>query len=66
MITGWKLIAERLSRITGFEITAEQARHWARREADPLPVRRIGRLRRPLVVVALGMLEQWARREFGV
>jgi hypothetical protein len=58
-VQGWKLIAECLTQLTGFEVSPNAARMLARRARDPLPVKRWGRRSCAYVV----RLSEWAQRQ---
>ena len=63
-LDGWGQNAAHLSEITGLSISVQQARRYAARTNDPLPVRRVGRRARPHVVAFKAQLEAWVLAEF--
>jgi hypothetical protein len=65
LLDGWGAIAQQLTERAGVEISKQQARRWAQRADDPLPVRRIGRLFRQRVVASPKRIDAWALAEFG-
>lgn len=62
-LEGWGEIAQRLTRLLRVEVSPYQARYWAGRQIDPVPVERIKRAGRPLIVAEEEALEAWAQRE---
>ena len=58
-------VAARLSDLAGVDVSRHQVWRWSKRDEDPLPLRRIGRLRRRRVVALPDHVEAWAQREFG-
>lgn len=63
MVDGWKAIADRMTRRTGIEISPDQARRYARRLLDPLPVRRYGGPK-PRIVADVAAIDAWTQREY--
>lgn len=63
-LDGWGEIAAWLSEHAGFDISKGQARSWSARVRDPLPVRRVGRLKRRHVLADARVLQAWSKREF--
>lgn len=64
MLEGWGGIAAHLSALVRFQVSKDQARRYAARALDPLPVRRVGRLARQRIIAEPAQLKAWAAREW--
>jgi hypothetical protein len=63
-LDGWGEIAARLTEHAGVPVSKDQARRYAHRRENPLPVLRIGRLLRRRIVAEREHIDAWAKREF--
>jgi hypothetical protein len=64
ILDGWGEIAACLTTYAEVNVSVQQARRYAARGDDPLPVRRIGRMFRRRVIAEPERVASWARREF--
>lgn len=64
LLDGWSEIAATLSEVARIEVSVHQAKRYAERSNDPLPVRRVGRYRKKRIVSEPTQVKSWAAREF--